>query len=581
MALSPEQQRKLNAGRTYVPGDAGMVVQTVRTNDAFDPFAAPVDQAAYGKAQTGVVNQAEQAVELSKLRGQEQYTAGVDNTAAGVAGIQGASKDFAQAQAQTRLAQGGITQIGGDANALRAQAQGQAAFGDLLQQQYTGGGDPSAAQAQLQAGTNASLRSNLAMARSSGNPAAAYSAGLANAATTQQAANQAAQLRAQEQQAARGDVLAARQLQAGTTQGAAGVQGSAVGSQLQLGGQTADIGAQKVQAGSTLAGIGTTQQQLAAGQQATGLQSLGLQSQAVGSDQAAAMRRSEAEQAAFEGGRQYVLGVEQQNIENKLARRKNEREATQGNLDTAGKVMSISGQALGGILGGAMSDERSKQRIKKLEAENSMLKKPGSEFDPFAALEAEGVGDYDLPAPSAADAESERQFLADYDDELTGDEKLFRDQRRRDQAARAQQAQTPRDTYAQEYQAARAAMAGGMPGGQPSNVSYAPNEPGGLAKWMPSGYATSDERSKRDVEDMFDPLQPVEYEYRSQEYGPPGRRAGVLAQDLEKSKLGRNLVNRDEKTGMRVVDTPQLTLANTAEIKLLREKIAALEGGGR
>jgi hypothetical protein len=78
---------------------------------------------------------------------------------------------------------------------------------------------------------------------------------------------------------------------------------------------------------------------------------------------------------------------------------------------------------------------------------------------------------------------------------------------------------------------------------------------------------------------MHAAAKPVEYEYRSQEYGPPGRRAGVLAQDLERSELGRSLVSRDPGTGMRRVDTGQLALANTAEISLLRDELKQLKAG--
>lgn len=93
-----------------------------------------------------------------------------------------------------------------DDSASRAALAQQMGYGGLLQTQYVDGSDPSAAAAQLQAGTDAAIASQHAMARSSGNPLSAYQAANNIATLQQQSANSAAQLRAQEQQALRGAI---------------------------------------------------------------------------------------------------------------------------------------------------------------------------------------------------------------------------------------------------------------------------------------------------------------------------------------------------------------------------------------
>ena len=77
----------------------------------------------------------------------------------------------------------------------------------------------------------------------------------------------------------------------------------------------------------------------------------------------------------------------------------------------------------------------------------------------------------------------------------------------------------------------------------------------------------SDERVKDGVrptteaeqDGLLNAMRSVAYEYKPGE-GPPGERAGVLAQDLEKSKLGKSFVSEDER-GVEHVDAPGLMLA--------------------
>lgn len=90
------------------------------------------------------------------------------------------------------------------------QTGGQQALAKMLFDQANGQG-PSAAQAQLQSGNDAAINAQMAMARSGGNPNAMRSAMFNAAGITQQNANAAAQLRAQEMMAGRqlyGDQLA-------------------------------------------------------------------------------------------------------------------------------------------------------------------------------------------------------------------------------------------------------------------------------------------------------------------------------------------------------------------------------------
>lgn len=91
-----------------------------------------------------------------------------------------------------------------------ANQQQQSALSNMLLQQAQGNG-PSAAQAQLQAGNSAAIAAQMAMARSSNDPNAMRQAQFNAATQTQQNANQAAQLRAQEMQSGRS--LAAQQFE--------------------------------------------------------------------------------------------------------------------------------------------------------------------------------------------------------------------------------------------------------------------------------------------------------------------------------------------------------------------------------
>lgn len=66
--------------------------------------------------------------------------------------------------------------------------------------------------------------------------------------------------------------------------------------------------------------------------------------------------------------------------------------------------------------------------------------------------------------------------------------------------------------------------------------------------------------SSKDVSDFLGALKAVSYRYRSAKDGPEGERHGILAQDLEKSKIGKSVV-KEGPDGKKRVDTAGLTLA--------------------
>ena len=58
----------------------------------------------------------------------------------------------------------------------------------------------------------------------------------------------------------------------------------------------------------------------------------------------------------------------------------------------------------------------------------------------------------------------------------------------------------------------------------------------------------------------------------------PGPQYGIMAQDLEKTPEGATLVDEDE-TGMKHVDTDRMTMAQSAALNEILQRIKALEGG--
>jgi endosialidase-like protein len=103
-----------------------------------------------------------------------------------------------------------------------------------------------------------------------------------------------------------------------------------------------------------------------------------------------------------------------------------------------------------------------------------------------------------------------------------------------------------------------------------------------------TGYATgkSDRRAKtkivraKDVDSMLERLKPYEYDYRRPEKDGKGRHVSVMAQDLQKSKLGKKMVEKDGE-GMRVVNYGKGLGTMLAAVVRVNERVKALEAGGK
>lgn len=95
----------------------------------------------------------------------------------------------------------------------------------------------------------------------------------------------------------------------------------------------------------------------------------------------------------------------------------------------------------------------------------------------------------------------------------------------------------------------------------------------------------SDERVKHkikeaDLSSLYDKLAPYEYEYKdtSIEGTSPGKHVSVMAQDLEKSEIGKRAVF-DSEEGHKMVDYAKLLPAQVAATAWLAKRVAKLEKG--
>lgn len=89
------------------------------------------------------------------------------------------------------------------------------------------------------------------------------------------------------------------------------------------------------------------------------------------------------------------------------------------------------------------------------------------------------------------------------------------------------------------------------------------------------GVKSDDEK----IKDFLAAMDAKQFEYKP-EYGPAGERVGVLAQDMARSDLGKDMVRRDEETGKLMVDVSAdrfnpLVLASLANID---DRLRKLEG---
>ncbi len=259
-------------------------------------------------------------------------------------GIQG--QGLRQQAADVQGRQGPETQYG------RSQAFGgqQVDAANWLQDFAQGPQGPSAAQALLQQGANQSMRQNLALARSGSgfgeDGAGLASAQRANADTMANASNQAAMLRAQEDQAF-------RQQQMQAMSGAADIYGGVAareGGQAEFG-TNAALEQQRIR----------DAMQLGLGQQSIEAQTAGMQGQLDASGQ-----NLDAQRAALEG--RVAMGTQAgQNYatENEVFREQLRRDEAMAERRRAnrGEAAGIVGQVAGGIAS-VFSDERSKERVK-------------------------------------------------------------------------------------------------------------------------------------------------------------------------------------------------------------------------
>jgi hypothetical protein len=94
----------------------------------------------------------------------------------------------------------------------------------------------------------------------------------------------------------------------------------------------------------------------------------------------------------------------------------------------------------------------------------------------------------------------------------------------------------------------------------------------------------SDETKKKNVTDarsevdaMLDALAPMSYDYKDERYGK-GRRAGIMAQDLERSAAGKRIVS--ETSDGKMLDVNKALSASLAASARLNERVRTLEGKG-
>ncbi len=112
--------------------------------------------------------------------------------------------------------------------------------------------------------------------------------------------------------------------------------------------------------------------------------------------------------------------------------------------------------------------------------------------------------------------------------------------------------------------------------------------PGSGGRTAELGRAISDERAKMYPSDadakMIFPqgVKPVAFRYKPEAQAAFGEdndmNVGLLAQDLEKSPEGATVVEEDPATGMKMVNTGKLTLLDTAKLSEMEKRLKKLEG---
>ena len=111
---------------------------------------------------------------------------------------------------------------------------------------------------------------------------------------------------------------------------------------------------------------------------------------------------------------------------------------------------------------------------------------------------------------------------------------------------------------------------------------------GALMQGGATAFAASDIKSKEDIkkaspkqikselDKLLSKLEPYIYKYKNQEKHGKGKRLGIMAQDLEKSEMGEDMVGEDSE-GVKNVDIGQVATSALAAAKNLMDRVESLE----
>ena len=199
---------------------------------------------------------------------------------------------------------------------------------------------------------------------------------------------------------------------------------------------------------------------------------------------------------------------------------------------------------LGGILGamGMSSDERAKKNVSDgIEESNPYTSGGGAPKSDFGGVTYSG---------GAMGMELESPYRVALDDR-----DLAEEQKKKDKDETKRERRKPEDDFGKAVETGR-------------------DIGGGLNKL---GESLSDRRSKKNIRDFADKLEAKTFEYKDPEPGMEGRMPGVMAQDMEKSKLGKSAIIETQRG--KAIDIKKglsLALASIAELK---EELATLKGG--
>lgn len=447
---------------------------------------------------------------------------------------------------------------------------------------------PSAAQAQLRSGLNEAQASNLAMARSGrgwgGSAQALSQAQNANAAAGQQAANQSAMLRAQEDAAWRArqgqNLQAAGSLRQGLAQQAMAQQG--LGAQTALQSQAQNdaalqgmygLGTNAMAQGSQLA-VGAAGQagQLGVNAQLGGAQ-LGADAMRSGADlgmQGYGMQQSgynlgsNASMAGIQGGGSLALGGLQAGAGAEL---QGMQAAGAHQLAGYGQGAQISNAGMG--LGLAAEQQRgtiagSQQQIEQQYVQNALQQQANAQGVAIQNAQSQNT-------MAGAGIAAGGMLLAALSD---------RDAKKNIEPANGRvllpsSGQVAASRGANDASAAARARAIAL-NNQPTFLQNLGTSLGGAMQGF-GGQLMSDEREKESLQAVeHTPMYSFDYKDPDAMGAEPGRQFGVMAQDLERTPAGRSVVTRTPE-GKRMVDTSRLTMVNTGALNALQRHVDELD----